>query len=153
MKLSDIISADSVACNVHAGSKKRALEYVSQMAANLQPDFDQVQVFDKLIARERLGSTGIGHGVAIPHSRIKDCDKPLGVFIQLSEGIDYDAIDDQPVDLLFALLVPEDSTEEHLEALSMLAEMFSNEQFRDSLHAATSNTRLYELLSEWEPVH
>lgn len=153
MKLSDIINADSVACDVHAGSKKRALEYVSQLASNLQPEFDQTQVFDNLIARERLGSTGIGHGVAIPHSRIKNCDKPLGVFIQLAEGIDYDAIDDQPVDLLFALLVPENSTEEHLEALSMLAEMFSNEQFRKDLHTATSSTRLYELLSDWEPVH
>ncbi len=153
MKLSDIINADSVACDVHAGSKKRALEYISQLAANLQPEFDQTQVFDNLIARERLGSTGIGHGVAIPHSRIKNCDKPLGVFIQLEKGIDYDAIDDQPVNLLFALLVPENSNEKHLEALSMLAEMFSHEQFRKELNMATTSARLYELLSDWAPIH
>lgn len=148
MNISDIISPERVVCDLDATSKKRALEKLSNMLASnsLTPQ----DVVDSLIARERLGSTGIGYGVAIPHGRIKNTDHAIAAFIQLHEGIDFDAADDQAVDLLFALLVPEESTKEHLELLAELAEMFSDEDFRAKLRATKDSEAIYNLLSGWK---
>ena len=131
MNISDIISPDRVVCDIDASSKKRALEQLSDMiATDSTPSLLPQDVVDSLIARERLGSTGIGYGVAIPHGRVKNTDHAIAAFARLHEGIDFDAADNQTVDLLFALLVPEDSTNEHLQLLAQLAEMFSDEDFR-----------------------
>ena len=111
------------------------------------PDFTDGEIFDSLIGRERLGSTCIGSGVAIPHCRIKHGEHTLGAFIKMREGVDYDAIDRQPVDLLFALLVPAESTDEHLEVLAYLAEKFGDESFRQELRASHSCEELVELLT------
>ena len=151
MNISDIISPDRVICDADVSSKKRVLEQLSDMlASNSAETLVSQDVVDSLIARERLGSTGIGYGVAIPHGRIKNTDHAIAAFVQLHEGIDYDAADDQAVDLLFALLVPEESTSEHLQLLAQLAEMFSDEAFRDKLRATKDREAIYNLLSSWK---
>jgi len=101
-------------------------------------------VFDRLLERERLGSTGLGEGIAIPHCRLKHCPQAIGVLFSLSEQIDYDSIDKKPVDLVFALLVPEEATDEHLQILSRLAGNFSQPEYRERLRQAQSGTELYQ---------
>jgi nitrogen PTS system EIIA component len=151
MNISDIISPDRVVCGIDAPSKKRAIEQLSNMiACDSSPSLLPKDVIDSLVARERLGSTGIGYGVAIPHGRVKNADHAIAAFVKLHEGIDFDAADNQTVDLLFALLVPEDSTSEHLQLLAQLAEMFSSEEFRTQLRATKDRQAIYTLLSTWK---
>lgn len=150
MNISDIISPDRVLCDIDASSKKKALEQLSDMiASDTTSTLLPKDVVDSLIARERLGSTGIGYGVAIPHGRLKNTDHAIAAFAKLHEGIDFDAADNQTVDLLFALLVPEESTSEHLQLLAQLAEMFSSEEFREKLRATKDRQAIYDLLSSW----
>ncbi|WP_455216746.1 PTS sugar transporter subunit IIA, partial [Kaarinaea lacus] len=119
MQIADIITPERVASNVEAKSKKRALEKISDiLAANSDTGMGATDIFDSLIARERLGTTAIDHGVAIPHGRIKNSKQTVGAFVQFSNGIDCDAMDHKSVNLMFALLVPEESTEEHLQLLA-----------------------------------
>jgi len=151
MQVSELLDINRISCANEAGSKKRVLEQLSQLIAGGQTELSEDQIFDSLISRERLGSTGLGHGVAIPHGRVKDSDKTVAAVIKLAQGIDYDAPDNQPVDLLFALLVPENSTEEHLQLLAQLAEMFSDEQFVARLRAADSSSDLFATLRSWHP--
>ena len=150
-QLADIISPEQVACHLHLGSKKRVLERIGNLVAEQNPGLLPTEIFDSLVARERLGSTGIGHGVAIPHGRIENIKNATCAFISLSEGVDFDSVDNEPVDLLLALLVPVDSTEEHLQLLAQLAEMFSDEDLREHLKEADTNNELYELLTHWQP--
>ena len=149
MQLADLLTSRSISCDVDLNSKKRVLEYLSQQIAERQNDLTPTEVFENLVARERLGSTAMGHGVAIPHARLKNLDSPVCVFIRLKQGVDFDAIDRQPVDLLCALLVPEKSTEEHLELLAMLAEMFSDAEYCQQLRSTGKEEELHELLSQW----
>jgi PTS system nitrogen regulatory IIA component len=106
-------------------------------------------VFERLLERERLGSTGLGHGIALPHARMKEVDEAVGAFIQLRQGVDFDAIDDRPVDLSFGLLVPESANEMHLQLLSQLASMFSDAKLRQSLRAAESSEEILRILEGW----
>lgn len=147
MQISDILSENRVRCDVNASSKKAALEVLAELISSGHASLIQTEVFESLLARERLGSTGLGHGIALPHGRLKHSDKTLGAFIRLAQGIDYDSIDRQPVDLLFALLVPEESTQEHLDILSKLAEMFSSDDFLKQLRTETSNGSIFTLLT------
>ncbi|MEJ2360933.1 MAG: PTS IIA-like nitrogen regulatory protein PtsN [Gammaproteobacteria bacterium] len=153
MQLSDLITPERIRCNLDAQSKKRALEQLSELISSNQDTITSTQVFDSLLSRERLGGTGVGHGVAIPHGRLRNSEQTLGAFIKLAHGIDYDAADKQPVDLLFALLVPEESTEEHLQLLAQLAAMFSDETIRDKLRHAQSTADIHALLLEWQKSH
>ncbi|HEY0634241.1 MAG TPA: PTS IIA-like nitrogen regulatory protein PtsN [Gammaproteobacteria bacterium] len=153
MQLTDILTLERVSCDGQAGSKKRVLEQLSDLAANGQEALSRVEIFDSLLSRERLGSTGLGHGIAIPHGRVKNSDKTIGAFLKLREGVDYDAIDQQPVDLLFALLVPEQSTEEHLKLLAQLAEMFSNAEVVAQLRGATTPAALLDTIRTWQDNH
>lgn len=146
MKFSSLIKIGQIQLNLEASSKKKALEAISQILTEHYPEYSTHKVFETLIERERLGSTGIGHGVALPHGRLKECMDTIGIFISLSEGIDYDAIDREPVTLLFALLVPENSTQEHLEILAKLAEFFRDAKNRQNLENATSPETVYNLL-------
>jgi PTS system nitrogen regulatory IIA component len=154
MQIADIITPERVACHVQANSKKRVLETIAELIAN-EPTATLTarDIFDSLIARERLGTTAIDHGVAIPHGRLKGTSETVGAFIQLDQGIDCDALDRQAVNLLFALLVPEESTEEHLQLLARLAAMFSDEQLREQLRAAPDSQTIYDLLIEWDRSH
>lgn len=149
MNLSDILSPERVLCGVSITSKKRTLELVSETLACNELTGCQGEIFNSLIARERLGSTGFGGGVAIPHGRVKSAVNTLAVFVQLVEPIDYDAIDGQPVDLLFALVVPEESTDEHLQVLAKLAEMFSDQAFCNRLRESDDSSALHELITCW----
>lgn len=150
MQIADILDIERVNNNVDVQSKKRALEELSRLIVNNQPQLDSTVVFDSLISRERLGTTCVGHGIAIPHGRISDCNKITGAMIQLVEGVDFDAVDNQPVDILFALAVPEESNDEHLQVLAQLAKMFSNDDFRQRLRAAKSSEELYQIVTDWK---
>lgn len=151
MQVSELLDLDRIRCNFQAASKKRVLEQLSQLIADSQSELTQTQVFDSLISRERLGSTGLGRGVAIPHGRVKNNQQTIAAVIKLQQGVDFDAVDGKPVDLVFALLVPEESTEEHLQLLAQLAEMFSNEEFVARLRASPDAKSLLNNLQAWQP--
>jgi len=119
-----------------ASSKKRILEQAAQLLAGNAEEPGAERIFERLLERERLGSTGLSGGVALPHSRMPGLDDSRGAFLQLAAPVEFDALDGRPVDLVFALLVPEDATEEHLQLLAKLAAMFNEESLRDRLRAA-----------------
>jgi PTS system nitrogen regulatory IIA component len=144
MEIQALISPKRTLCGVEGGSKKRALELLANTIAQDVPGIEAEDLFRRLIARERLGSTGIGHGIAIPHCRVENCTGTIGALITLTEAVDFDAIDSQPVDILFAMLVPEKAHDEHLHNLAALAGALSNAEFRDKLRAATSDQELYQ---------
>jgi PTS system nitrogen regulatory IIA component len=148
ISLSQILSADRIQCNATCSSKKAALEKLAALIASGSSELTPSEVFDSLFSRERLGSTGLGNGIALPHGRLKNGKQTLAAFIRLQSGIDYDAIDHKPVDLLFALLVPEESTEEHLQILSTLAELFSDTAFLNRLRTEDSPDAVFGLLTE-----
>ncbi len=154
MQFSDIITPDRIATQVLVASKKRALETLSELFVTYSPNtLDAHDIFNSLIARERLGTTAIDHGVAIPHGRLKNSTETIGSFIQLVNGIDCDAFDRQSVNLMFALLVPEDSTEEHLQLLARLAEMFGDSDLCEKLRTAVDSQSLYDFLIDWDCSH
>ena len=150
MNISELITPECVLCCPEIGSKKRLLEQISELLARMAPQHSQTEIFESLINREKLGSTGLGKGVAIPHGRMAVLDQPICAFIKLDTPVDFDATDEQPVDLIFALLVPEDSTEEHLQILSSVAELFSNEGFCASMRQCTTDECVYQLLNHQE---
>ena len=144
MQLKTILTPGRTFCGVPGSSKKRVLENIALSICKDTTSLNPNQLFDRLIARERLGSTGLGQGIAIPHCRLGSCHSVIGTLIKLEQPVDFDAIDSQPVDLLFVLLVPEQATDEHLKVLAMLAELFSNQEFCHQLRAATDNHSLYQ---------
>lgn len=148
IRIADTISPRRIEYQARASSKKSALERLSDLVAADEDTLEAVEVFDSLVARERLGSTGIGHGVAIPHGRLRKLDHVVSAFMRLEQGVDFDAIDKEPVDFLFALLVPQDCNEEHLKLLAQLAKMFSNPATREKLRLAKSSEELYDILSQ-----
>lgn len=148
MEIIDILALERVDCGVQVSSKKRALEALSRQIALGDPSLSPRAVFDCLLARERLGSTGLGAGVAIPHGRVPNLRHAVGAFIKLKEPINFDALDSEPVDLMFGLLVPEDSTEEHLQLLSLLAESLSDEQLKAKLRSDVSSEQAFLLLTQ-----
>ncbi len=144
MQIESLISPGRTLCGIEGGSKKRALELLANTIAQDIPAINADELFRRLIGRERLGSTGIGHGVAIPHCRVENCTGTVGALITLSEPIDFDAIDSQPVDILFAMLVPEDAHDEHLQTLATLAGALNNPEYRQRLRKAESDQSLYQ---------
>lgn len=144
MQIQSLISPGRTLCGIEAGSKKRALEILANTIAQDIPDIDADELFRSLIGRERLGSTGIGHGIAIPHCRIEHCTGTVGALITLADPIEFDAIDSQPVDILFAMLVPQDAHSEHLQTLAALAEALNKSDYRQRLRAASTNEALFE---------
>lgn len=150
MQLTDFLTTDRIACDVNAHSKKRALEELSELISHDQSSISATDIFDCLLSRERLGSTGVGFGVAIPHGRLKDSNHTTAALIQLNHGIDFDAVDNQPVDLLFALVVPDKATEEHLKILALLAAMFKEDELRAQLREAKNPEDIMQLVREWQ---
>ena len=126
-------------------SKKRLLEQVANLFAEQLPDIEAASIFSTLIERENLGSTGIGHGVALPHGRINGLTEVAGMFLRLQEPLDFDAVDHVPVNLIFAILVPHDATEEHLKLLAGLANVFRDEQTRMKLLQTSDTTKIQEI--------
>ncbi len=145
MLLNSVLTPPRTLDGVSGGSKKRLLEFFSKFISQQIPTLESTEVFDSLISRERLGSTGVGEGIAIPHCRVKNCSESIGTFIRLKDKIDFDAIDGRPVDLVFILLVPEEATDAHLQLLSGLAEKFSDPDFCRQLREAAGAENLYEL--------
>jgi PTS system nitrogen regulatory IIA component len=149
MSLHETLIRERCFHSVPGGSKKRVLENASQLLAETVDSLDAEEIFAGLIGRERLGSTGLGEGIAIPHCRLENCQGTIGALIQLPEAIDFDAIDGNPVDLLFILIVPTEATEEHLQTLASLAELFSKEDVRSALRQAEDADKLYQTAQEF----
>lgn len=149
-RISRLLTPDNVRVDLPVTSKKRLFEQVGLMFESSH-HIERDIVFDSLFARERLGSTGLGEGVAIPHGRIKGLKEALAAVIRVANPIPFDAPDGEPVSLLVFLLVPENANEEHLEILSELAELLSDESVRESLMTQTEPALIYRALSSWTP--
>lgn len=145
MEVADILSRDCTRSVVPCTSKKRALEIISELAAQHLKVSSQ-QLFDCLLAREKMGSTGIGNGIAIPHGRISDENRATAVLLTFAEPVEFDAIDNQPVGLVFALFVPEQECKQHLKTLSLIAEKLSDKQICKQLRQASSDDELYQIM-------
>ncbi len=146
IRLETILTPGRSLVNVPGGSKKRALEQIANLIGREVPELDTQAVYEALIAREKLGSTGFGNGIAIPHCRLKGCETPVSALLHLDAPIDFDAIDGAPVDLLFVLLVPEAATDAHLELLRQIASMLDREEVRKKLRSASTNEALYQVV-------
>lgn len=144
MQLSTILTPERTLCNFSGVSKKRFLTTISEHIASSTPGLNADAIYTALLAREQLGSTGIGNGIAIPHCRVNACHQTVGTLVKLDEGIDFDAVDSQQVDLLFVLIVPAEEAAEHLRVLAGLARLFHQEEFCQALRACQSNETLYK---------
>lgn len=143
----NFLTLDRVDPSSGASSKKRVLEAIGALLASSTPGLTETKVFDKLLERERLGSTGLGQGIALPHARMEGVEQACGALIRLEEGIDFDALDNQPVDLVFGLMVPEEATDEHLQLLAQLARLFSDTEFCGKLRKAPDAQTLYKRMT------
>ena len=150
-RLSAILPASNVLVNVDASSKKRVFEQAGLLFEN-QHTIARGVVTDSLFARERLASTGLGHGVAIPHGRIKGLKNPLAAVLRVQQPIPFEAPDDEAVSLLIFLLVPEAATQRHLEILSEIAEMLSDRTLRERLKSEPEAAALHQLIADWQPL-
>jgi nitrogen PTS system EIIA component len=150
-RLAAILPPSNVLVNVEATSKKRVFEHAGMLFENLH-QVARGTVTDNLFARERLGSTGLGHAVAIPHGRIKGLKNPLAAVLRVQQPIPFDAPDEQPVSLLIFLLVPEAATQRHLEILSEIAEMLSDRDLRERLQSEGDAAVVHQLIVNWEPM-
>ncbi|MCG6117143.1 MAG: PTS sugar transporter subunit IIA [Aquimonas sp.] len=153
MLLIDLLTPARTSVGQNTTSKKRLLESLAITLADGQGETVERAIFDSLFAREKLGSTGLGHGVAIPHGRTPGLANAIGAFMRLSEGVDFGAIDGASVDLVFALAVPEHFSHQHLVLLSQLAEMFGDAAFCQRLREAPDATAAYALLADWQLTH
>jgi PTS system nitrogen regulatory IIA component len=145
-----LLSVTDVLLDLQVSSKKRLFEQAGLLFENLD-GIARSLVFDSLFARERLGSTGLGQGVAIPHGRIKGLKEALGAFIRVAQPVPFDAPDGTPVSLVFVLLVPEKATEKHLQILSELAQMFCDKSLREAMMRAADAAALHDLVTRWQP--
>lgn len=150
MTLDSIIDPELIFCRLDAVSKKRLFEQFSEQANKLDPELDGSVVFEGLFTRERLGSTALGNGIAIPHCRIEGSGSAHGALITLQTPIDFDAPDGQPVDLLIFLVVSGDATQEHLNMLATISKALSDTSFCERIRACASNTELVELIHQKE---
>ncbi|ASK34921.1 PTS IIA-like nitrogen regulatory protein PtsN [Alloalcanivorax mobilis] len=150
MRVRELLTEDRTYNQVAVGSKKRLLDQIAQLAAASCGGLNEQEVFDALVAREKLGSTGIGEGIAIPHCRLGHCDKAVGLLLKLEQPVDFDAVDSRPVDLVFVLLVPEQNPEQHLKTLSHLANLFNDDDYRAELRRTESDHQLYQVAVESE---
>lgn len=148
--IAQLLPPSNIIVELDATSKKRVFERVGLLFENTL-HIARSQVFDSLFAREKLGSTGLGQGVAIPHGRIKGLRDAAAAFIRMKEPIPFDAPDGKPVNLICILLVPEKATDQHLQILSELAQMFSDKNFRESLLTGKDAAEVYQLISNWTP--
>jgi PTS system nitrogen regulatory IIA component len=145
MQLSELLSPDCTKCAIEGASKKRLLETISQIVAPKLSGITRHDIFESLLNRERLGSTGIGLGIAIPHGRLPNANHPVAVLLTLDEPIEFDSIDNQPVDIIFALLVPESEHENHLQTLASVARRMNDKDCTRALRQADSDKDLYQL--------
>jgi PTS system nitrogen regulatory IIA component len=147
--ISKILTPDCILLDSESSSKKRVFERVGLLFENTQ-QIARSQVFDSLFAREKLGSTGLGQGVAIPHGRVKGLRDAVAAFVKMQNPIPFDAPDGLPVNFIFVLLVPERATDIHLQLLGELAQMFSDKSFREKLQGADEPAAIYQLFADWQ---
>jgi PTS system nitrogen regulatory IIA component len=147
MEIADLLSPDAVLAHVKATTKKQVLQEMAHKAA-LLTQLPERRIFETLTEREKLGSTGMGQGIAIPHGRVAGVEKMTGLFAQLDHPVDFDSMDDQPVDLVFLLLAPEGAGADHLKALARVSRLLRNQTICEKLRAAPQAATLYALLTE-----
>lgn len=145
MQLNEVLSLDCTKTAVQCTSKKRALEIISEIAAQ-HSGLDSNRLFECMLSREKVGTTGIGNGIAIPHGRMLDSDQAIAVLLQCEQPVDFDAIDSRPVDILFALLVPDEQCKTHLTTLSLMAEKLNDKATLKRLRHAQSDQELYDIM-------
>ena len=145
MEINNFIDQDSILLDLKISSKRQTLKELSKRIADTRNLSERV-IFDVLLEREKLGSTGIGHGIAIPHGKLKGLDKICGCFVKLNKPIDFDSIDGKPVDLIFLLLAPEDSGVQHLKALALMSRIMGNNNFCNKLRSSKSAESIFSLL-------
>lgn len=149
-QIAQLLPEANIALNLEATSKKRLFEQIGALF-EAHSQIARSVVFDSLFARERLGSTGLGQGIAIPHGRIKGLKQAMGAFVRPQQPIPFDAPDGKPVEQVFVLLVPEHATEEHLELLSELAQMFGERSFREQVSMAADAAEVHQVFADWQP--
>lgn len=147
MEIKDILHPDCTLCAVQGTSKKRVLELISQIANQYLMDIDQATILSSLTSREKMGSTGIGNGIALPHGRLEDLENVMAIVVTSEKPINYDAIDNAPVDIFFAVLVPENKASEHLGTLSAIATKLNNKETLDRMRKSTTDRELFEAIS------
>ena len=145
--LTGLLRTSRIRLNVSAPSKKRMLEELAGLLSYNRPDLHRDTVFQVLNERERLGSTGIGDGIALPHGRLNGLTEPLAAVIRLRQALDFDSVDDRPIQLIVGLLVPANATEQHLNILASLAETFNNTEQREAIFRARDAQTLFALLT------
>lgn len=144
ISLEDVLTLDRTVIDMPGVSKKRVLEQIASLLSRDLAELDTLQIFEALIAREKLGSTGFGNGIAIPHCRLAGCTQPTSALVRLDQPVDFDAPDNQPVDLLFTLIVPAEATDVHLELLRQIAALLERPDTLKDLHAVSSAEALYQ---------
>lgn len=145
MEIRELVSSESVIPKLKANSKKQLLQELAAFGAKITGQQEQ-EIFNVLLERERLGTTGVGHGVAIPHGKFANLDKIYGAFVHLETPVDFESVDDQPIDLVFMLLVPEDAGADHLKALARISRLMRNKTVCEKLRGTDSADALYALL-------
>jgi PTS system nitrogen regulatory IIA component len=146
MKLQDILTLDCTLCAVQGTSKKKLLEIICETAANKIDNLDTYQFLESLMAREKVGSTGIGAGIAIPHGRLSDTSQVIAVLVTSELAIEFDAIDNRPVDIFIALFVPEENCQQHLVTLQSIAEIFSDKQIAKKIRKCQNAQALFNTI-------
>ena len=149
MSITALLATDRIFTDQHISSKKKLLEFIAEKAAR-ELSLPQNKVYNKLLERERLGSTGLGKGIAVPHARLANLKDAHACLVKLSDAIDYDASDKQKVDLVFVLFIPEDSTEEHLQILAALAGVFSQKSVTEAIRISTSPQEIIDIIAAAE---
>ncbi|MCR4377165.1 MAG: PTS IIA-like nitrogen regulatory protein PtsN [Rhodospirillales bacterium] len=147
MEISDLITVKSVEANLRVTSKKQALQELSKRAAEITGQHERA-IFDVLMERERLGTTGVGHGIAIPHGKLASLDRLYGLFARLETPVDFQSIDEQPVDLVFLLLAPETAGADHLKALARVSRLLRDANVCEKLRGSDNSEALYVLLTQ-----
>ncbi|MFT4997117.1 MAG: PTS system nitrogen regulatory IIA component [Flavobacteriales bacterium] len=145
MQLQVLLSPARTLFGAAGSSKKRVIESAANFLAAQNKSLNADELFRNIIEREQLGSTAIGEGMAIPHCRMKNCSRALGALIKLDNPVDFEAIDQQPVDILFVLLVPEEEHDQHLKILAEIAGLFSKAEFRDEIRASANSQEMYDI--------
>lgn len=146
MKLQDILTLDCTLCAVKGTSKKKLLEIISTTAADKIENLDTHQLFESLMAREKVGSTGIGNGIAIPHGRLSNTSQVIAVLLTSEQAVEFDAIDNRNVDIIIALFVPEESCQQHLDTLQSIAQIFSDKKTAKKVRKCTSSQEIFDII-------
>lgn len=149
INLTTMLTENCTKSAVLFNSKKRILEYIAELAQQQLPEITEYSILEALMAREKLGSTGIGGGIAIPHGKLSSVVKPILVFVVSKEPIAFDAVDNQPVDIFCGILIPEEQCQTHLSTLSSLAKLLSQKELTKQIRNAETNQQLYQLLIDY----